>query len=626
MRHRIPAGTGAASLGLLLVALGCGAPGDGAAGHGPGSGEAAGTPRAPRAADAGARAADEVIPGTPPGGLVEWVEDIRTGLRDLPGALQQDPPAAGQRVTELYLSRQEYIERYYGAGGPRQGGEALSRAVVDAESRFHDLMRIAGHQPPADSEAVARAVDALEAGLGTVLDEARAAGVPLHAPAAAGETPGSATRGGGGAPADISATSVPPPAPPVSDPDRLSLRTAEVASVVKRLRSAEEAYGRGEAAAALSGVESAYLEGFEPLEARLPVARARRVEGLIHLRLRPEIASRAPRDSVSATFAVLYGEMREIDAALAEETPFWLGAFNAFAIIFREGLEAVLLIGAILAYLARVSEAARHRRQVYAGIGVGVGASLGTWLVARLFIPVGGASRELIEGFTGLLAVVVLLYVSNWLFQKTYVQDWKAYLTERVGRAVTTGSALAMATLAFAAVYREGFETVLFYQALLFDAGAAALLTGFLPGLLLIGAVGVGIVRVGLRLPLRRAFGVTNAILIYLAFVFVGKGVYNLQEAGLFAPTPVSWVPDHELTRQVLGVHPVGEALLAQAALLLLVGLSYLYYRRRAALTRAAPGPVPVPAPVVPIRSAAGVPSAAEVPPAAEVPSAAEVP
>lgn len=529
-----------------------------------------------RETGAGQEVASEIIPGTPPGSLVEWIQDIRSGLEGLAGRLQEDPQGASQSVTELYLSRQEYIERYYGAGGSRAGSQALGRVVVEAESRFHDLMRIAGRNPPPDSQEVAEAVSSLVERLREVLDEAVAAGVPLEAPV-------------GGEPEPEKEES-PNTAGPAFDPDRLSIRTAEVASMVEELRAAENAYQRGEATAALRGLEQAYLEGFEPLEARLPVAQVRRVESLIHLQLRPWIARGISQDSVAAAFATLYGEMQAVDDALSDETPFWLAAFNAFAIIFREGLEAVLLIGAMLAYLSRESEASKHRRQVYAGIGLGIAASLGTWLVARLIIPVGGASREMIEGITGLVAVAVLLYVSNWLFQKSYIHGWKEYLTERVGQAVSGGSALAMATLAFMAVYREGFETVLFYQALLFDAGPVALLTGFLPGLLLIGGVGVGIVRIGIRLPLKKTFAITNALLIYLAFVFVGKGIYNLQEAGLFAPTPLPWVPNHELSRQLLGIHPLAETLLAQAALLLLVAGSYLYYRQRARRIHSAGG------------------------------------
>ncbi len=223
--------------------------------------------------------------------------------------------------------------------------------------------------------------------------------------------------------------------------------------------------------------------------------------------------------------------------------------------------------------------------------------------MARALVPISGGSRELVEGVTGLVAVAVLLYVSNWLFQKTYIHDWKEYLRTHVGRAVTTGSALAMASLAFAAVYREGFETVLFYQALLFDAGPVAVLAGAIPGALLIGALGVAIIRLGVRLPLRRVFAVTNAILLYLAFTFVGKGLYNLQEAGVFAPHPLRLVPDNVMLQEVLGVYPVLETLAAQLLFLALLGATYLFYRRRLSRRHPARTPAPAQAPTAPPRT-----------------------
>jgi high-affinity iron transporter len=201
-----------------------------------------------------------------------------------------------------------------------------------------------------------------------------------------------------------------------------------------------------------------------------------------------------------------------------------------------------------------------------------------TWIAATTIIPVGGASRELVEGITAIVAVCVLLYVSHWLFQKTYIHDWKAYLRDHLGQAVTTGSTLAMVGLAFAAVYREGFETVLFYQALLFDVGGRSVWAGFLPGIALISLVGWMVIRAGTKLPLKRVFAVTNSILLYLSFVFLGKGIFNLQESGLFSAHPVSWLPAHPALQQIFGFYPLVETVLAQVVLaLLLVGVLLVY-------------------------------------------------
>src|SRR5687768_9107557 len=147
-----------------------------------------------------------------------------------------------------------------------------------------------------------------------------------------------------------------------------------------------------------------------------------------------------------------------------------------------------------------------------------------------------------------------------------------------------------MMLLAFAAVYREGFETVLFYQALAFDASPAAVITGFLPGMVLILAVGVLIIRAGAKLPLKQMFAVTNSILVYLAFVFVGKGLYNLHEAGVFAARQLP-LPDVQALRLLFGWYPLLETTIAQAAYLTLIGGTFVYYKRR--MGRAVPVPAP---------------------------------
>ena len=141
-----------------------------------------------------------------------------------------------------------------------------------------------------------------------------------------------------------------------------------------------------------------------------------------------------------------------------------------------------------------------------------------------------------------------------------------------------------MMVLAFAAVYREGFETVLFYQALAFDANMGAVMSGFLPGLLLITLVGVLIIRAGARLPLKQMFGVTNAILVYLSFVFVGKGLYNLHEAGVFAARQLP-LPDVQVLRLFFGWYPLLETTLAQALYLTLVAGTFVFYKRKVAVS-----------------------------------------
>ncbi len=484
--------------------------------------------------------------------LPDWLSAVAAGLTRVDSLASIGELDGARRVSlGLYLDYYERIEGYYGPGGD-YAAPVLSERVTFGEDAFHRLLSASDAAVMKSSVAdVRRTIEAI----GTL---ATRAGVPLRP-----ESP---------VLAQVGATATG------------AVRTPEVARILTEVDSAAAAYTRGDVAGALAGVERAYLEGFEPLESRLPAGLVGRVERIFHLTLRPEISRRASDADVQRGFSALRAELLSVDAAMNGGAPFWFGAFNSFAIVVREGLEAVLLIGAILAYLTAMDAPVRTRRQIFAGAAVGAAASLALWAVARTIVPIGGGHRELLEGVTALLAVGVLMYVSNWLFQKTYIHDWKDYLRKRVGVAATAGSALAMASLAFAAVFREGFETVLFYQALTFDAGPAAVLTGFLPGLLLILGVGIGIIRMGVKLPLRKVFGVTNAILLYLAFVFIGKGIYNLQEAGMFAPHPIAWLPDHPALEQLLGFHPMVETVAAQTAFLMLLGATYGWYRRRMAI------------------------------------------
>jgi high-affinity iron transporter len=504
-----------------------------------------------------------LIAGTPEGDLDRWVADIRTGIAPLPEQSRTDAASAGRKALDLYISRQEYIEMYYGAAGRLKASAALGVEVETAEARFHDLMKLF-NAPPVDPAAVTAAVEALDAQQARVLAEWQRGRTRLDREALAATPAAGSTTTGMARP---------------SGP----LRTDEVRGLTTSFEAAAAAYAAGDAERARSLVLSAYLDQFEPMESRLPSSLTNEIEHLIHLQIRPAIERGESSARVTALIGEVNAQLAQADAHLARGGTFLFAAFNSFVIIIREGLEAVLLIGALLGYLAATGAPARHRRQIWTGVIAGVAATLITWGVARALIPINGANRELIEGATALIAVAVLLYVSNWLFQKTYIHDWKNYLRDRLDSAVTSKSTLAMTVLAFAAVYREGFETVLFYQALAFDGSMAAVMAGFLPGMVLITLVGALIIRAGMKLPLKQMFGVTNAVLVYLAFVFVGKGLYNLHEAGVFAARQLP-LPDVQLLSLIFGWYPLLETTVAQALYLTLVTGTFVFYKRRLAL------------------------------------------
>jgi high-affinity iron transporter len=254
---------------------------------------------------------------------------------------------------------------------------------------------------------------------------------------------------------------------------------------------------------------------------------------------------------------------------LTADRPSQLNLFlQSFVLLVREGLEAILVVGALITFLVKTG-AGDRRRDIHIGVGAAVGVSLLTAFLLETVFRLSQARQELLEGFTMVAAAVMLFYVSYWLLTKVEVAKWNAFMKAQVKNALSSGSAFALASVAFLAVYREGFETVLFYKALMVSGGTGSLfpiLAGMALGSLVLIVVYVAINRFGVRLPLRPFFTVTSTFLYYMAFVFAGKAVAELQEGGLIGTTRVSWAP----RIPALGIYPTMESLLAQATLILL--------------------------------------------------------
>jgi high-affinity iron transporter len=244
---------------------------------------------------------------------------------------------------------------------------------------------------------------------------------------------------------------------------------------------------------------------------------------------------------------------------------------QSFIIMLREGLEAILIVGALMTFLVKMG-AGQRKRDIHIGVGAAVAASLLTAVALETIFVLSPARREALEGGTMVVATLVLFYVSYWLLSKMEVVKWNHFVKSKVQDALDSGSALALATAAFLAVYREGFETVLFYKALFVSgtaAGAMPVVGGIVVGSVVLVGVYIAINRFGVRLPLKPFFAVTSAFLYYMAFVFAGKGIAELQEGGLIGTTIVPWAP----RIPALGIYPTVESLGAQGVL---VGLAVL--------------------------------------------------
>jgi high-affinity iron transporter len=248
---------------------------------------------------------------------------------------------------------------------------------------------------------------------------------------------------------------------------------------------------------------------------------------------------------------------------------------QSFIIMLREGLEAILIVGALMTFLVKMG-ASHRKRDINLGVGAAIGASVVTAIAIETVFHLSPANQELLEGMTMVVATVVLFYVSYWLLSKMEVVKWNHFVKSKVNDALTSGSSLALASAAFLAVYREGFETVLFYKALFLTGGENSgmpIISGILAGTVVLVVVYIAISRFGVRLPLKPFFAVTSAFLYYMAFVFAGKGVAELQAGGLLPTTLLSWVP----RLPALGIYPTLESSLAQGLLLALLVIALIW-------------------------------------------------
>src|SRR3990170_2272270 len=344
------------------------------------------------------------------------------------------------------------------------------------------------------------------------------------------------------------------------------------------LKEAMELYNKGNRKEAYNKSLEAYLEGFEKVESVLALKDekfTRTLEAKLG-RMRGLIQNEKPIDEIRALHTEIETDLKRASVVLQNGEPLGkaLLFINSLAIMLREGLEAALIVAAVLAVL--VATGARNAiGYVHLGWGLALVAGLLTWFLAQTVISISGAQREIIEGVTSLLAAAVLFYVSYWLITKIEVRKWKEYIQGKVKKALSKKSLFALASVSFFAVYREAFETVLFYQALLLQAGNAKdeVIWGLIVGTVLLLCLVLVVFKLGLRIPLKYFFSITSFLLYFLSFVFAGKGIRELQEAGIIGITPLNLIPEVD----ILGIYPTLETSIVQGVLLLALILSLFW-------------------------------------------------
>lgn len=366
-----------------------------------------------------------------------------------------------------------------------------------------------------------------------------------------------------------------------SAPQAVAAKESPLAYSARQLDASLESYRAGRYDDAYALAINAYLQGFELAETGLMAVKPelkQEVEREMYA-YRNLIKSRAPIAELEAATARIAKGLDETRTLLdtASLSP-GVAYTSSLVILLREGLEAILLLAVVVAFLIKTG---RRDAIKYIHVGWIVALALGivTWALASYVVDVSGASRELTEGITALFAAAVLLYVGFWLHDKLHARRWKQFIETKVHGALNEGTLWSIALVAFVAVYREVFETVLFYQTLWLQAGSGGqhmVAMGFASAAFALVVLSWLIFKFSVRLPLRLFFGVNSVLLYILAVVFAGKGVAALQEAGVLPVSAVRFP-----TIDVLGVYPNLQALGLQATLLVAALVFVVVSRRK---------------------------------------------
>lgn len=356
--------------------------------------------------------------------------------------------------------------------------------------------------------------------------------------------------------------------------------TDVVGDIEKELNKAAEAYANGDVTAAKEYINEAYFGPYEGAQMEKAVrlnisAKANaQIEGQFK-DIKKSMTEGKDIKDIQIKRQELIKQLHDLAAKMDGTNATGFGVFlSSFLIIVREGFEAILILGAIIAYLFKSGNREKVR-VIYQGGALAILASLATAVAIKFLFNVSGASQEILEGVTMLIAVGVLFSVSFWLISKVEARKWQNYIEGKVKQSLGRGSVFALWFTVFLAVYREGAETVLFYMAMLSGADqgqTGMIIFGMLAGAIVLIAIFV-LVRYGsVRIPVKPFFIGTSILMYYLAFVFAGQGVNELQAGGAVGITSFG-IP----AIGFLGIYPTLESTALQGALVLaaVAGLVY---------------------------------------------------
>ncbi|WDF51895.1 FTR1 family iron permease [Paenibacillus sp. KACC 21273] len=293
--------------------------------------------------------------------------------------------------------------------------------------------------------------------------------------------------------------------------------------------------------------------------------------------------------SSASTYTAIENEMAEVQGYLVSNPPLWsqantvivtmldeltpltsktsYTAWDAAIILLREGLEAILVLAALLAYAKR-SGSRTAGNYIWSGAISGLvlsGVMAAIFVYAFSQVSSSGSTREMIEGITGLVAVVMMLSVGHWLHQKANLKNWNTYIENQVSGALERGSLWSLAIVSGLAILREGAETAIFYIGMAPAIALSQLILGIAIALVILIVIAVLIIKFSVKLPIRPFFLTATVLIYYLVFRFLGESIHALQVAGKFPAHTVAGLPSISW----IGMYPTWETFIPQMIVLI---------------------------------------------------------
>nr|WP_314542503.1 FTR1 family protein [uncultured Campylobacter sp.] len=354
--------------------------------------------------------------------------------------------------------------------------------------------------------------------------------------------------------------------------------TKVVQNINDKIQAAITLYKNGDVKKAMGDIQDIYFDEFEgsgmenkvgAIDVNLKTAIEATFGNLVAL-MKSGADEKTLQESASKMSSQLAAALEKTSSSSSP----WSLFVWALTIILREGFEALIIVAAVVAYLVKTGNAKAMGKVVYSSVGVAVILSfVMAWLMNVIFGEAAGQKRELMEGITMLVAVGLLFYVGFWLLSNAGAKKWNDYIKSHVSDSISSGSTTTLWWTVFLAVFREGAETVLFYQALIFgakdSAGYSMIAAGFVIGLVVLLIVYFLFKIFAVKIPIKPFFIFTSAIIFYMSIVFVGKGVGELVEGKIFIPTIINGLSFPDWMRDWLGLQPYYESLVPQIIMVL---------------------------------------------------------